>query len=46
LGLAIAEKAVNWHDGSIRASNAADGGLVVEIQIPTITTTTTNARQP
>ena len=43
LGLAIAEKAVNWHDGSIRASNAADGGLVVEIQIPTITT---NARQP
>jgi signal transduction histidine kinase len=43
LGLAIAEKAVNWHDGSIRASNAADGGLVVEIQIPTITT---NTRQP
>jgi signal transduction histidine kinase len=43
LGLAIAEKAVNWHDGSIRASNAADGGLVVEIQIPTIAT---NARQP
>jgi len=43
LGLAIAEKAVNWHDGSIRASNAAEGGLVVEIQIPTITT---NGRQP
>jgi len=43
LGLAIAEKAVNWHDGSIRAANAADGGLVVEIEIPTITS---NGRQP
>jgi two-component system sensor histidine kinase CpxA len=43
LGLAIAEKAVNWHDGSIKASNAADGGLLVEIQIPAIAT---DARQP
>ncbi len=35
LGLAIAEQAVRWHGGSIRASNATDGGLVVEIQVPT-----------
>jgi two-component system sensor histidine kinase CpxA len=34
LGLAIAERAVAVHRGTVRAMNAADGGLIVEIQIP------------
>jgi signal transduction histidine kinase len=34
LGLAIAQSAVAVHRGSIRASNAAAGGLIVEIELP------------
>lgn len=34
LGLAIAERAVNLHQGEIRARNADHGGLVVEIDLP------------
>ena len=34
LGLAIAERAVNVHQGIIRARNAPDGGLIVEIDLP------------
>ena len=34
LGLAIAERAVAAHSGSVRASNAEDGGLVVEMVLP------------
>ncbi len=34
LGLAIAERAVRLHQGSITARNAQDGGLVVEIRLP------------
>jgi signal transduction histidine kinase len=34
LGLAIAERAVVAHSGSIRASNAENGGLVVEMVLP------------
>ncbi|MBU0638294.1 MAG: hypothetical protein KKB50_05470 [Planctomycetes bacterium] len=34
LGLAIAQRAVRSHDGTITARNAADGGLIVEIDIP------------
>jgi two-component system sensor histidine kinase CpxA len=34
LGLAIAERVVRRHDGSIGAHNAPDGGLVVEIVLP------------
>jgi signal transduction histidine kinase len=34
LGLAIAQRAVNVHGGSIRAENAADGGLMMEIGLP------------
>jgi signal transduction histidine kinase len=34
LGLAISERAVRWHGGSLAAENAADSGLVVEIQLP------------
>jgi signal transduction histidine kinase len=34
LGLAIAERAVEVHRGTIRAMNAPDGGLIVEIDLP------------
>src|SRR6266567_3909252 len=34
LGLAITEQAVRLHGGSVRASNLAEGGLLVEIRIP------------
>jgi two-component system sensor histidine kinase CpxA len=34
LGLAIAERVVRLHEGLIRARNAADGGLIVEIELP------------
>jgi signal transduction histidine kinase len=34
LGLAIAERAVNIHRGTIRAINAHEGGLIVEILFP------------
>ncbi len=36
LGLAITEQAVKWHGGSVKAFNALDGGLIVEIQLPAI----------
>ena len=34
LGLSIAARAVRLHRGTIKASNASDGGLVVEIRLP------------
>ena len=34
LGLAIAERVVRMHDGHIRARNATEGGLIVEIELP------------
>lgn len=34
LGLAIAERAVRLHRGSIHASNAPDGGLIVTLKLP------------
>jgi two-component system, OmpR family, sensor histidine kinase CpxA len=34
LGLAIAERVVRMHEGQIRARNAGDGGLIVEIELP------------
>ena len=34
LGLAIAERAVNVHRGTIHAAHAPEGGLVVEISLP------------
>jgi len=36
LGLAIAERAVAVHRGSIRAVNAPGGGLIVEIELPVV----------
>jgi signal transduction histidine kinase len=37
LGLAITEQAVRLHGGSVRASNLPEGGLLVEIRIPSQT---------
>jgi two-component system sensor histidine kinase CpxA len=37
LGLAIAERAVAVHQGKIRATNAPEGGLIVEIDLPLAT---------
>ncbi len=34
LGLSIAARAVHLHRGTIKASNAEDGGLIVEIRLP------------
>lgn len=34
LGLAISDRAVRWHGGTITAANHPDGGLVVEIRLP------------
>jgi signal transduction histidine kinase len=34
LGLAIAERAVQVHHGTIRATNAPTGGLIIEIELP------------
>jgi two-component system sensor histidine kinase CpxA len=34
LGLAIAARAVRLHGGEIKASNAPDGGLMVELRLP------------
>ena len=34
LGLAIAERAIRLHGGSVRASNALEGGLKVVIELP------------
>jgi len=34
LGLAIAERAVSVHQGTIRAANLPQGGLLVEIELP------------
>jgi len=38
LGLAITERAVRLHGGTITAANAPEGGLVVEIMLPVTTT--------
>lgn len=34
LGLAITDQAIRLHGGSVRASNLAEGGLLVEIRVP------------
>ena len=34
LGLAITEAAVRLHNGTVRAMNAGDGGLIIEISLP------------
>ena len=39
LGLAIADRVARMHEGSIQARNATDGGLIVEIVLPTVSNT-------
>jgi two-component system sensor histidine kinase CpxA len=36
LGLSIAERAVRLHGGSVEATNASDGGLVVTLSLPNL----------
>ncbi|MGA9814857.1 MAG: ATP-binding protein, partial [Terriglobales bacterium] len=36
LGLAITERAVRLHGGSVKASNRSEGGLQVEIRLPLV----------
>ena len=36
LGLAITERAIRFHRGSVRAVNRAEGGLLVEIKLPLV----------
>jgi len=36
LGLAIAERAVRLHGGTIQASNRSEGGLMIEIRLPAL----------
>ena len=37
LGLAIAQRAIAMHGGTIGANNASDGGLIVEVELPLTT---------
>ncbi|MCF6203521.1 MAG: ATP-binding protein [Methylococcaceae bacterium] len=39
IGLAIADRAIHLHNGSIRIANIAEGGLEVSIQLPVLTST-------
>jgi two-component system sensor histidine kinase CpxA len=36
LGLAITERAVRFHGGSVSASNRPEGGLLIEIRLPLV----------
>src|SRR5207245_10046718 len=36
LGLAITERAVRLHGGTVRASNRSEGGLIIEIRLPAL----------
>jgi two-component system, OmpR family, sensor histidine kinase CpxA len=36
LGLSITERAVRLHGGSVRATNRAEGGLIIEIRLPMV----------
>ena len=38
LGLAITEAAVRLHGGAVRAANSGEGGLVIEISLPAMST--------
>ena len=43
LGLAITQRSVMLHGGTVRASNRAEGGLMVEIRLPLVPMETLNA---
>ena len=44
LGLAITERAVRLHGGSVRATNNPEGGLTVEIRLPVETSNPTEKK--
>ena len=44
LGLAITERAVRLHKGSVTARNAEDGGLIVELRLPLTTSEASTSR--
>ncbi|MBZ5721851.1 MAG: HAMP domain-containing protein [Acidobacteriia bacterium] len=46
LGLAITERAVRLHGGSVKAYNRTGGGLTVEIRLPLAAADTAAAREP
>lgn len=45
LGLAIARRAIDSHEGSIRATNRPEGGLRISIEIPLLTKQVTEATE-
>jgi two-component system sensor histidine kinase CpxA len=46
LGLAIADRAVRLHGGSVEAANEPEGGLIVTIRLPVSKQQTANSKQP
>jgi signal transduction histidine kinase len=46
LGLAITDRAVRLHGGSIRVSNRPQGGLMVEIRLPLSSAEARNTDDP
>jgi len=46
LGLAITDRAVRLHGGTIRVSNRPQGGLMVEIRLPLISAETRDTTDP
>ena len=45
LGLAICDRAVRLHGGSVSAQNAPDGGLVIEVILPAVASSSTGVEQ-
>jgi two-component system sensor histidine kinase CpxA len=45
LGLAITQRSVHLHGGTVRASNRAEGGLLVEIRLPALPGNTAEVEQ-
>ncbi len=45
LGLAITERAVRFHGGSVSANNRAEGGLMIEIRLPLMRAVADSARE-
>lgn len=46
LGLAITDRAVRLHGGTIKVANRPQGGLVIEIRLPLASTETSNPVDP
>jgi len=46
LGLSITERAVRGHGGTVVASNAVDGGLIIEIRLPVLSSLASTRETP